>query len=152
MKRTVFVATVATLIGAGYTASAFSQAKPDVQVKQRQSAMALTAKYFGPLGMMAQGKIPFDAKVAVRNAAFLDALAKMPWDNFTPDTQAEKSRTLPEAFKDAGKFKDAQDRLQGDVAKLVSATKTGNEANIKAAAADVGKACAGCHDSFRAKQ
>jgi cytochrome c556 len=152
MKRTLFVVTVATIIGAGYTASAFSQAKPDVQVKLRQSAMALTGKYFGPLGLMAAGKIPYDANVAARNAAFLDALTKMPWDNFTADTQAEKSRALPEVFKDTGKFKEAQDRLQGDVAKLVSATRGGNEANVKAAAADVGKACANCHDNFRAKQ
>jgi cytochrome c556 len=152
MNKKLLTAVLATALGAGYTICAFSQAKPDVQVRQRQSVMTLQGKYFGPLALMAGGKIPYDASVAARNAAYLDALSKMPWDNFTPDTQGEKTRALPEIYKDAGKFKEAQDRLQGDVAKLVSATKSGNEASVKAAAADVGKACANCHDNFRAKQ
>ena len=152
MNRTVVVATLASLLGAGYASTAFSQAKPDVQVKQRQSVMTLQGKYFGPINLMASGKMPFDASLASRNAGYLEVLAKMPWDNFTPDTQGEKSRALPEVFKDAGKFKEAQDRLMSEATKLAAAAKSGNESNFKAAAADVGKACGGCHDSFRTKQ
>jgi len=150
-SKTMVVAALASLMGAAYAGSAFSQAKPDVQVKQRQSVMTLQGKYFGPINLMASGKMPFDANVASRNAAFLETLAKMPWDNFSPDTQGEKSRALPEVFKDAGKFKEAQDRFIGDAAKLAAAAKSGNEASFKTAAADVGKACAACHEAFRSK-
>ena len=152
MNKKFLVAAMTAVLGAGYTISAFSQAKPDAQVRQRQSVMVLQGKYFGPLALMAGGKIPYDANVASRNAAFLDALGKMPWDNFTPDTQGEKTRAMPEIYKESAKFKEAQERLSGDVSKLVSATKGGNEASVKAAAADVGKACANCHDNFRTKQ
>jgi cytochrome c556 len=152
MNRKLLVAALAAVIGAGYTISAFSQAKPDVQVRQRQSVMVLQGKYFGPLGAMAAGKIPYNADVAARNAAYLDALSKMPWDNFTPDTQGEKTRALPEVYKEPAKFKQAQEMLQSGVAKLVSATKSGNEASVKQAAGEVGKACGNCHDNFRTKQ
>ena len=51
--------------------AALAQVKPEILVKQRQSAMTLIGKYFGPLGGMAQGKVPFDAKIVQRNAEYL---------------------------------------------------------------------------------
>ena len=48
--------------------------------------------------------------------------------------------------------KDAADKMQTEVGKLVAATKSGNEASVKAEIAEVNKACAGCHDNFRQKQ
>jgi len=131
--------------------SAFAQAKPDVLVKQRQAAMTLQGKYFGPLAGMAQGKIPYNADVAARNAGFLDVLNKMPWDGFDPNTKDEKSRALPAIFSDAAKWKEAQDRFQGEVTKLVAATKGGDEAAVKAQIGAVGKSCGACHNDFRAK-
>jgi len=114
--------------------------------------MTLQGKYFGPLAGMAQGKVPFDAKIVGQNAGFLSALAQMAWDGFDPSTSGVKSAALPEIWKDSAKFKSAQEMLQGNVAKLVDAAKGGNEAAIKAAIGDVGKACGGCHNNFRQKQ
>ena len=86
----------------------------------------------------------------MRNAGYLEALSKMPWDGFTPDTKDEKSRALPAIWAEPAKFKEAQDRFQGAVAKLVAASK-GDEAAAKAAIGEVGKACGACHENFRAK-
>jgi cytochrome c556 len=152
MKKTLFSAVLALVLGAGYTLTAFAQAKPDVLVKQRQSAMTLIGKYFGPLGGMAAGRVPFDATVVARNAGYLDTLVKLPWDGFDPSTADIKSAALPEVYKDAAKFKSAQDMLQGEIPKLVTAAKGGNEATVKAAIGAVGKACGNCHDNFRQKQ
>jgi len=151
MNRPFLVAALAAALSAGYAASAFSQVKPDQLVKQRQAKMTLQGKYFGPLALMAAGKIPYNAEVASRNAAFLEPLSKMAWDGFDPSTSGEKSNALPAVFQEQAKFKQAQERLEGDVTKLASAAKSGNEASVKAAAADVGKACGACHDNFRAK-
>ena len=151
MKKTVIAAGVVIALGA-VGGAALAQVKPEVLVKQRQSAMTLIGKYFGPLGGMAQGKAPFDAKIVQRNADFLAALVEMPWDGFDPSTKGEKSRALPAIWENPGKVKEAIERLQSEVGKLQSVAKGGDEGATKAQIGAVGKACAGCHDNFREKQ
>jgi cytochrome c556 len=151
VKRTVVAAGVVLALGA-MGGAALAQVKPDVLVKQRQSAMTLIGKYFGPLGGMAQGRVPFDAKVVQRNAGYLSALAQMPWDTFDPGTRDVKSNARPEIWSDSGKFKEAAERLQAEVGKLQSTAQGGDEGAIKAQIGAVGKACGNCHDNFRVKQ
>jgi cytochrome c556 len=147
----LLAAAVVVAIGA-VGGAAFAQVKPDVLVKQRQSAMTLIGKYFGPLGGMAQGKVPFDAKIVQRNAGYLDALSEMPWDGFDPSTKGEKSRALPAIWEQPGKVKEAISRFQSEVDKLNQVAKGGDESAIKTQIGAVGKACANCHDNFRQKQ
>ena len=142
----------AAAIGLVISATAAAQVKPEQLVKQRQAAMTLQGKYFGPLGAMAQGKAPYDAALVARNAAFLDVIDKMPWDGFAASTKDVKSAALPAVFTDTAKFKEAQDRLLSEVSKLVAVSKSGDEAAVKAQLGAVGKACGGCHDNFREKQ
>ena len=152
MNKKIFSIGLALLLGAGYSLTAFSQAKPETLVKQRQAAMVLQGKYWGPLGGMAQGKVPYNATVVARNAGFLEALSKMPWDGFAPSTKDVKSAALPAVFTDTAKFKEAQDRLQSEVSKLVAVSKGGDEAAVKAQLAATGKTCGGCHETFREKK
>ena len=151
MNHKILSSCVALVLGAGagYALDAYAQAKPEVLVKQRQAAMTLIGKYFGPLGAMASGKAPYNAEVAARNAGFLDALSQMPWDGFHPNTKDEKTRALPAIYENEAKFKEAQDRLRSAVGKLVPAAKS--EDSFKQAAGEVGKACGACHNDFRAK-
>lgn len=150
MKKNLTVAVIgfAALLASG---SVLAQAKPEVPVKQRQAAMTLIGKYFGPMGGMAAGKVPYNAEVVKRNTGYLDALSKMPWDGFGAATQDVKSRALPAVFSDTAKFKEAQDRFTGEVSKLVSTVAGGDEAAIKAQLGAVGKSCGGCHENFRKK-
>ncbi len=150
MKKTIVVAAVAftTLLASG---AALAQAKPEVLVKQRQAAMTLQGKYFGPMGGMAQGKVPYNAETVKRNTAFLEALAQMPWDGFNANTKDVKSKALPAIYSDGAKFKEAQDRFTGEVTKLAAAVKGGDEGAIKAQLGAVGKSCGGCHNDFREK-
>ncbi len=133
MKRKLVAVTLATAVGAGFVLDAVAQAKPEVLVKQRQAVMTLQGKYMGPMGAMAQGKIPYDAKVVQRNAGFLEALSQMPWDGFNENTKGVKSAALP-------------------AAKLAQVSKSGDEAAVKAQIGATGKACGGCHETFREKQ
>jgi len=151
MNKNIILASVAFALGSVVTTSAFAQAKPDVLVKQRQAGMTLIGKYFGPLGGMAAGRVPFNAQVAARNAGYLEVLSKLPWDGYDASTSGEKSGALPAVFSDAAKFKAAADNFQTEVGKLAAAAKGGNEADIKAAVGGVGKTCGGCHDNFRQK-
>jgi cytochrome c556 len=151
MKSKLVLSGIALLVGTGYGAAALAQAKPDVLVKQRQSAMTLIGKYWAPLAGMPSGKAPYNAERVATNAGYIEVLSKMPWDGFTDATKDEKSRALPAVFTDTAKFKEGADLMQKMVAQLAKVSKGGDEATVKAAIADVGKSCAGCHDNFRAK-
>ena len=152
MNPRFLVTTLALGLTALPAAPAFSQAKPDVLVKQRQSAMTLIGKYFGPMNNMAQGKIPYDAAVVARNAAYVDTLSKMPWDGFAASTKGEKTRALPAVYEQPDKFKQAADRFQSEASKLASMGKGADEAAVKAQIGTVNKACAACHDDFRERR
>jgi cytochrome c556 len=151
MNKMLISAGLALTLGAGYSLTAFSQVKPEVLVKQRQAAMTLQGKYFGPMGAMAQDKAPFKADVVAYNTSLLDALSRMPWDGFDASTKDVKSAALPAVFADTAKFKAAQDQYHGALEKLVAVSKGGDMAATKAAIGAVGKTCGGCHDNFRQK-
>jgi cytochrome c556 len=152
MEHKRLYVTAALVLGTACALPCAAQQKPDVLVKQRQSAMVLMGKYFGPLNSMGQGKTPYDANVVQRNVGYLDALSKMPWDGFTPATKEVKSRALPPVFEDTAKFKQAQERFTGEVGKLVEVSKKGDESAVKSQILATGKTCGGCHDDFREKQ
>jgi cytochrome c556 len=151
MKKKLISACIALAFGAGagYATMVMAQAKPEQLVKQRQAAMTLISKYFGPLGAMAKGKAPYDAEVAARNAGYLVALSQMPWDGFHASTKGVESKALPAVFENEAKFKEGQERLQGAVKKLAGAAK--DESAFKGAAGEVAKACGACHNDFRQK-
>jgi cytochrome c556 len=152
MKRTLLSVGIALALGAGYSMSAFAQAKPEQLVKQRQAAMTLQGKYFGPMAAMAQGKAPYNADVVKRNSGYLATLSHMPWDGFSPDTRGEKSAALPAIWSEPDKFKSAADRLQSEATKLQQVAQSGSEADVKAQIGAVGKSCGGCHETFREKR
>ena len=151
MKKSLVAAALAVALGslAGYAAA---QAKPDVLVKQRQSAMTLIGKYWGPIAGMASGKVsPYNADVISRNATYLENLAQMPWDGFHESSKDEKSRALPETWTQKAKFDDLAQRLQTETAKLGEVARKKDEAGVKQQYAAVGKVCGACHEGFRAK-
>jgi cytochrome c556 len=151
MKRTLVAAGVAIALG-GIAGMALAQMKPDMMVKQRQSAMTLIGKYWGPIAGMASGKVsPYNADVVSRNATYLENLAQMPWDGFHDSTKDEKSRALPEVYSQRAKFDELSQRLQVETAKLGELARAKNEAGVKQQYAQVGKVCGACHDGFRAK-
>lgn len=146
MKNRILAAGVGLVLSAGFVVEALAQT-PAAHVRQRQSAMNLQGKYMAQMNP----KAAYDQAAFVRSAGFLDALSRMPWDNFVPATQGEKSRALPEIYSDAAKFKQAQDNFQGAVTKLVAATKSGPEQTVRAAWGEVNNSCNACHDAFRAR-
>ena len=55
MKIRMIAVAAAATFSVGLASSALAQMKPDVMVKQRQAAMTLLGKYFGPVAGMASG-------------------------------------------------------------------------------------------------
>ena len=153
MKNKRLLVGLALAIGAGAVFQASAQVKPETLVKQRQAAMTLQGKYFGPIGAMVQGKMPWDGAIVARNAAYLDALTHMPWDGFHASTADVKDQdTKPEAYKEADKFRAAAQKLETEAGKLNVAAKSGDQGAVKVAFGEVGKACKACHDDYRVKR
>lgn len=152
MKKIVSLAIAAATVT--LCASAQAQfAKPEDAIKYRQSALFIMAQNMGRLGAMAQGRVPFDAKVAADSAATVEFMSKLPWAAFGEGTDKGSipTRAKPEIWTDKAKFMDLSEKLQIETAKLNAAAKTGNGDAIKAAAGGVGAACKACHDVFQAK-
>jgi len=152
MNKRLLLAGLALALGSGYTLTAFSQAKPEQLVKQRQAAMTLQGKYYGPMAAMAQGKAPFKADVVAYNASLLNALTRMPWDGFAESTKDVKSAALPAVYSDHEKFMAAATHSREAIEALVKVSHGGDEGAMKSAIGAVGKTCGGCHKDFREKK
>ena len=124
-------------------------AKPEDAIKYRKGAFTVMATHFGRVAGMAQGKIPFDAKVAAQNAEVATVMSTLPFAAFGPGTDKGETRAKPEIWAEMDKFNAGAKKMQDEMAKLNVAAKSGNLDAIKAAAGDVGKTCKGCHDEYR---
>ena len=144
-----------TLAVAALTLSAPASAqfaKPEDAIKYRQSALFVMGQHFGRIGAMANGRVPFDAKVAQDNADVVAEMAKLPWAGFGPGTdKGAQTKALPEIWTEQAKFKDHAAKLEAESVKLAAAAKTGNLDNLKTAFGATAASCKACHDSFRAK-
>ena len=150
MKKTIL-----TLIAMSASVISFSAAaqfaKPEDAVKYRKAVFSVTATHFGRMGAMAQGKVPFDAKLAAENAEIVANMAKLPWHAFGEGTETAETKAKPEVWKQGAKFKEAADKFQAESVKLVAATKTGKEDAFKAAFTATSGTCKSCHDDFKNK-
>ena len=146
---------IASLLAIGAASFSFTAAaqfaKPEDAVKYRKAAFAVTGAHFGRLGAMAQGKVPFDAKLAAENAEIVANMAKLPWQAFGEGTETADSKAKPDIWKQNAKFKELADKYQSESVKLAVATKTGKEDAFKAAFTATAGTCKSCHDDFRNK-
>lgn len=133
------------------TAGAQQFSKPEDAIKYRKSAFFIMNAQFSQIGSMVQGKVPYDAKVAADSAAVVEVMSKLPWTAFGEGTDKGETKARAEIWTDAAKFKDAQDKLITESAKLAAASKTGKLEDLKLAFGATAGACKNCHENFRAK-
>ena len=141
------VAVAAGLMTALPAAAQF--AKPEDAIKYRKSAMFLQTTHLGRIFAMASGKVPFDAKAVAGDAEVLLAVTRLPFAAFADGTDKGDTKADPKIWTERDKFMAAATKMQDEVVKLNTAAKGGNLDAIKAAVGDTGKACKGCHDTYR---
>lgn len=124
-------------------------AKAEDAIKYRKSALTVMGTHFGRVAAMASGRVPFDAKVAMDNAAVAEAMSKLPWAAFVDGSDKGDTKARPEIWADSGKFRDANEKMQGEMSKLAAAARTGNLDSIKVAVGATAGTCKACHDVFR---
>lgn len=142
----------ALLVGSAACTPALAQfQKPEDAIKYRQSALTVMNNHLGRVAAMAQGRVPFDAKVAAENAAIVATLSRLPFAAFGEGTdKGMPHRARPEVWKDSAKFKSAADKMIAEAGKFEVAAKSGNLDALKSAVGALGASCKACHDDFRA--
>lgn len=132
------------------SAPAFAQfQKPEDAVKYRKGALTVMANHFSRIGAMANGRVPFDAKVAAESAAIVETMSKLPWEGFVAGTDKGDTAALPAIWTEQAKFKEGSDKLQTATAQLAAAARTGNLDSVKTAFGATAQTCKACHDAFR---
>ncbi len=152
MGKAVRAALGMALAGAMVSVAAAQDVKPDRAIKYRQGVLQAIGWNMGIMGAMVKGERPYNKDDFLLRATYVDQLAHMPWEGFTPGSdQGAPTKAKPEIWKDQAKFKQHADKLVAETARLAAAGKSGDANQFKAAFADVGKACDSCHDDFRSK-
>lgn len=123
--------------------------KPEDAVKYRKAAFTVMGSHFSRIGAMANGRVPFDATVAAENAAIVQAMSKLPFTAFGPGTDKGDTRAQPKIWSEQPRFNEAAEKMQAEVDKLATATRTGNLDSVKTAFGAAGQSCKACHDNYR---
>lgn len=149
MKSFIHLASACALLAVSVSASA-QFAKPEDSIRYRQSSLFIMGQHFARIGAMANGRAPFDAKVAAENAEIVAAMAKLPWAGFGPGTdKGAPNKAKAEIWTEQVKFREAGEKTMAETAKLAAAAKTGNLDALKAAFGATAGSCKACHDAYR---
>ena len=149
MKFAISLVFAAAAAASAFPASA-QFAKPEDAVKYRKSALFVMSQHFGRIGAMANGRAPYDAVAAVQNAEVVADMAKLPWAGFGPGTdKVTPTQAKAEVWTEQAKFKEHNEKLVAETAKLLAAAKTNSLDNLKVAFGSTANTCKGCHDAYR---
>ena len=131
-------------------APAYAQfAKPEDAYKYRSAVMTLQNTHLGRINSQLRAPSPNLQSIA-ETAVLLDTFNRLFDTAFPEGSEMEgKSRAKPEVWKNQAKFKEYADRLNGEVAKLVTASKGGDLNATRSAFQATAGACKACHDDFR---
>jgi cytochrome c556 len=148
--KTILVA-FGLVVTLSMTGNAFAQVKPDDAIKYRKSVYTVMGWNFGPLAAMAKGEKPYDKDEAIRRAANLAFVSRLPLEGFTPGSDLGTTKAKPEIWENLDDFKTKLEKMQGETAKLGEVAKAGDFDALKAQIGETGKACKECHDKYRNK-
>jgi cytochrome c556 len=149
MRKTLVVALIGAMAaGAVVGGTTLALAQGDV-VAQRKENRKATGAAFGAVRKIVTDKS--DAKAAVPHAAKLKELEASFVKMFPAGSDKGETKALPAIWTDMAGFTAASKAADSAYDKLAVAAGSGDAAQLASAAGDVGKACAGCHDKYRAK-
>ena len=119
-------------------------------IAERRALMKHDGEAAKKLFDMSKGKIPFDLATVKESLATLNEGATKSAALF-PDNSKTGGGTaaLPAIWQNKADFDEKSKKLEEESAKLVAAN---DEAAVKAQFGNVGKACGGCHETYRSKE
>jgi cytochrome c556 len=149
--RSFAVAMLATTcLVAGSLQAADAPSKGEQALKFRKAAYQVMAWNFGPLGAMAQGKVPYDAAEFAKRAERVAQIAPMLSEGFPAETKdLPHSELKPAMWANRADFDAKMKDLVDRTATLATVAKSGDFATSKAAFFDTANACKACHDKYK---
>lgn len=154
LHQTVIALAAGTTLLCG---SALAEGPHDKAIKARQSMFQIYSFSMGTLGAMAKGKMDYNAELAQEMADNLNAAANLGQSAFWPagsdnsNPENARTRALPKIWETFPAIGEDAQALKDASAVLASEAGNGLDA-LRASMGDVGKACKGCHDGYRAKK
>lgn len=151
MNKSLFptLALAASLALPGSAAAQVQFAKPEDAVRYRQGAWFLLNHHFTRIGHMVRGRTPFDPKLALQDAEVVAMLARLPVHAFGAGTDLPADKARPEIWTESARFREHNDRMVAESTRLLSAARTQDLAQIKAAFGPAANTCKECHDAYR---
>lgn len=152
LRLGVAVAAVAAMLGVAVVAEA-QMAPP--QIDARQKAMKGNGAAAKTLTGIVKGESPWNQKAVVDAATAINNTAKIIPSVFPKGSGPEsgaKTAALPAIWANFPDFTAKAKALEEASAKLLQLASANDEAGVKAQFPNVGKACGGCHQDYRAKQ
>jgi len=150
MQRKILGTMVILMIGCGLFASAGTAATPEDAIKYRHSVMQAMSGHVNAFLLIASNKV--DARQFLQGHADTVANLSRELDGLFPKGSGEgDTDALPAIWGDSEKFAASVTKMQETAGALQEATRTGDDKIIMSAFATAGKACKGCHETFRAE-
>lgn len=147
-SRPLAAACALIVLTSGNAVAKEEAATPEEEILYRRSVMTVLGRARADLNAMAKGDVPFDAATAQKLAAFSVALAGQTLRGFGPGTEkGAPTKADLKIWKEAAKYKAANDRMLAEIAKLPAAAA--DRSALKETLGDLGKTCKNCHDSYK---
>ncbi|MBV8535287.1 MAG: cytochrome c [Alphaproteobacteria bacterium] len=141
----------AALLAAGVVVAQAQNAPAEI-IKQRQEMMKANGAAAKTLADMMKGEKPYSQDAAHQAAVTINDNSKKIPSMFPAGSGSEagvKTGALPAIWQNKADFDEKSKKLEEESAKLVAAN---DEAAVKAQFGNVGKACGGCHETYRSKE
>lgn len=143
---------VVALSAIALSSGVLAQAKPEQQIKWRQSVMQVQGWSMARIKANIEGTYNKDQVIQAANV--LQATANGGLGSlFSAGTEKGKgwhdTETKPEMFTDGDKVREVAMAFNKEANELARVAATGDAAAVKAQFGKVGQACKGCHDKFR---
>jgi cytochrome c556 len=121
----------------------------------RQGQFKLLGFNIGPLALMAQGRLPYDADVAQVAADNIAAIVSLDqsrmWPAGSDNESVPGTRALPVIWDDPEGFAERLADLRSAAGAMQAAAGTDLNA-LRGAVRDLGGACSACHENYRQPQ
>ena len=153
-RGAALVASVLGLVAIAAPASADLTLNNDQVLAVRQAVMRTNSAFNGLVGAQAKGQItiPPDQLKAIGEAWLrYGKLAPALFPAGSGMDKNPKSKAKPEIWSDAAGFKTKLDAYAKATSDFQAASSKGDAGAVKTATEEVGKACQGCHETYRAR-
>jgi cytochrome c556 len=154
--RPARLAALSLIASAVFAATASAQTAPPSKGEQaltyRKALYQVIVWNFGPMGAMAQGKVPYNAAEFARRADRVAAVTPLLQEAYPPESEGVKNSKLkPEMWSNRADFDSKLKDLIDRSATLAAVAKGGDADKSKAAFFDTANACKACHEKYRAE-